>query len=67
MRRLCSSGRVSLGLRGAAPRGEPTKTLEISANFALLDMSGSISFVDGIHNFIMTYAADFSESVYFSR
>ena len=65
MRRLCSSGRVSLGLRGAAPRGKPAKA--ISATFALLDMSRSISFVDSIHNFIMTYDADFSESVYFSR
>ena len=67
MRRLCSSGRVSVGLRGAAPRGEATKTVAISATFALLDMSVSISFVDSIHNFIMTYDADFSESVYFSR
>ena len=49
MRRLCSSGRLPLGLRGAAPRGEPAKT--ISTTFALLDMSGSISF----DNFIMTY------------
>ena len=49
MRGLCSSGRLSLGLRGAPPRGEPAKT--ISATFALLDMSGSISF----DNFIMTY------------
>ena len=49
MRGLCSSGRLSLGLRGAPPRGEPTKT--ISATFALLDMSRSISF----DNFIMTY------------
>ena len=65
MRGLCSSGRLSLGLRGAAPRGKPAKA--ISPMFALIDMSGSISFVDSIHNFIMTYAADLSESVYFSR
>ena len=38
MRRLCSSGRLSLGLRGAAPRGEATKTVAILAAFAFLDI-----------------------------